>query len=349
MLLSPEELKKSAVLDPSIAEFFAANPSPPLDWNDDVAMKNALGALSAMTLQQLGPPEPNLIEEEKEVPMRDDFKSLVKIHRPKDGVHGGGPLIVLIFGGGWVSGDKDSMTPTARALVRLFKAVVVSISYRLAPEHKFPVGQQDAYDSVKWLGQHASEIHADPSKGFLVGGISAGGTNTAVSTLLSIEENMSPKITGQWLCVPVIMNEEHVPEKYKKHFLSRDHNKEAPILSDAALKALAKHTQWDPNSPLRFPILSKVPVEKLPPTFIQADGLDPLRDDALIYDEILKQGGVKTRCEFYPGAPHAHFAFMPGLEITNQALADIAVGFGWLLGTEVGAEEGLRAFAPPAY
>ncbi|KAF2766222.1 alpha/beta-hydrolase [Teratosphaeria nubilosa] len=301
-----------------------------------------------MTLQQLDSPEPTLIEEEKEIPMRDEFKNVVKIHRPKDGIQGGGPMIVLNFGGGWVSGDKDSMTPTARALVRLFKAVVISISYRLAHKHKFPVGQQEAYDSVKWLGQHASEIHADPSKGFIVGGISAGGTNSAVSTRLSIEENISPKITGQWLCVPAIMNEEHVPAKYKKHFLSHEHNKEAPILSDAALKALAKHTQWGSNSPLRFPILSKVPVKNLPPTFIQADGLDPIRDDALIYDEILKEAGVKTRCHFYPGAPHAHFAFMPGLEITNRALTDIAVGFGWLLGRELGAEEGLQAFAPPA-
>jgi acetyl esterase/lipase len=368
MLLSPEELKKSSELDPTIAEagpnstiqlliarltttvlqFFQTVVVPPLDWSDYQGVRNVISAVSAQTLAQIGPPEASLIEEERKIPMRDGFESTIKIHKPAKTPAGGSPLIVLIFGGGWISGSYQDMTPNARALVRLFGAVAVNISYRLAPEHKFPTQQYDAYDSIKWLGQHASEIGADPSKGFIVGGVSAGGTNTAAVTTMSIEENLQPPITGQWLCVPAIMNEEHVPEKYKKHFLSREHNKSAPVLDTPALDHLAKFTQSEPNSPLRFPILSKALLSKIPPTFIQADGLDPIRDDALIYDEVLKEGGVKTRVNFYPGAPHAHFGFMPGLEITMKALADVMTGFGWLLGKEITNEQALQGYAPAA-
>ncbi|KXL46650.1 hypothetical protein M433DRAFT_133943 [Acidomyces richmondensis BFW] len=116
-------------------------------------------------------------------------------------------------GGGWISGEKETMIPFSRALVRLFGAVVVCISYRLAPEYKFSTSQNDCWDSVQWVATHASELNADPTKGFLVGGISPGGTNAAVCTALLEEEELNPPITGQWLCVPSIMFEQHVPER----------------------------------------------------------------------------------------------------------------------------------------
>ena len=238
------------------------------------------------------------------------------------------------------------MTPYARAMVRLFGAVVVNIDYRLAPQHKFPTSHNDAWDSLKWLAAHASELGADPAKGFIVGGISAGGNLSAALSTLSIEEKLNPPLTGQWLCVPAIFNDgSDVPEKYQKYFLSRKHNENAPILDGAALRALKQHTEWDEESPLRCPHLSRVPLSKLPPTYFQSDGLDPLRDDALIYEEMLKEAGVKTKIDLYPGAPHGHFAFMPGLDISNKALADIVVGVGWLLGKQVFAEEALTAYA----
>jgi acetyl esterase/lipase len=279
--------------------------------------------------------------------VRDGFKNKGKVFRPTTPPAGGSPLIVFAFGGGFISGDPDSGTALARAWVRLFGAVVVCINYRLSPEYRFPIPMQDGIDNGKWLAEHAADLKADPSKGFIIGGISAGGTQTALMTLASISEPFAHPVTGQWLCVPSLMNDTVTPEKYKKYHQSLKHNHDAPILSKTSIDEIHKHLQSDQTSPLRFPVLNKdVPLSKLPPTFLQADGLDPLRDDALIYEEMLKEAGVKTRINFYPGCPHAHFALMPGLEVSNTATADVNTGIGWLLGKTISNQEGLQAMAP---
>ncbi|KAK4545793.1 hypothetical protein LTR36_002747 [Oleoguttula mirabilis] len=346
MLLEPDELKNASEIDPQILEFAENNPSPPMDWDNAAATAAGMAAMEAMLLAQIGPPESAITEHAQQIPMRDGFESTIKIHKPSSPPSAGSPLIVLILGGGWISGSKDQLTPFARAMVRLFGAVVVNISHRLAPQFKFPKGAEDAWDSVKWIAAHASELGADPALGFVVGGVSAGGNLTAVVTALSIEEKLNPPITGQWLCTPALMDEQHVPEKYKKYFLSREHNAHAPVLDRAALAALKKHVEWDDDSPLRFPVLSKAPLKDLPPTYFQADGMDPIRDDAMIYDEMLKEAGVKTKIDFYPGCPHGHMFFMPGIELSNRGLSDMFAGFGWLLGKEISGEEGLKAMAP---
>ena len=304
--------------------------------------------VSKQGLALIGPPEGPITEEYKDIPMRDGFQSSIKIHKPTQPQANGSPLIIFCFGGGFISGDNDAGTAFARAWVRLFGAVVVSISYRLAPEYKFPISQYDGIDSAKWLAEHASELGADPTKGFIVGGISAGGQLTAVITNASFTEGFKYPITGQWLCVPSVMDEVTVPEKYEKYFLAMKQNTDVPILPASALDALKVHVEWDEKSPLRYPILSEVPLSKLPPAYLQADGLDPLRDDALIYEEMLKEAGVKTRIDFYPGCPHAHFALMPGIEVSNKGVADIMVGMGWLLGKEVSPETGMKAMMPSA-
>ncbi|KAK3722235.1 hypothetical protein LTR37_002668 [Vermiconidia calcicola] len=349
MLLSAEELKKSSEIDPAIVEFAKNNPTEPLNWGDAGSVFTALEEFSKQGLAMIGEPESSVKEEFKDIPMRDGFQSTLKIHRPTEPPADGSPLIIFCFGGGFIAGDMHAGTTYARAFVRLFGAVVVNISYRLAPKYKFPVSWHDGIDSAKWLAEHASEVGADPSKGFVVGGISAGGNLSSVITNASIEEKFANPITGQWLCVPSLMDENSVPEKYKPYFLSMEHNVDAPVLPSSALHELKKHIESDDDSPLRHPVLNKaVPLSKLPPTYLQADGLDPIRDDALIYEEMLKEAGVKTKIDFYPGCPHAHFAFMPGIEVSNKATADIMVGMGWLLGRSVAPEDGLRAMGPAA-
>ncbi|KXT06747.1 hypothetical protein AC579_3981 [Pseudocercospora musae] len=106
---------------------------------------------------------------------------------------------------------------------------------------------------------------------------------------------------------------------------------------------LYQHTSWDSLSYLRYPILSKAPRSQQPPAYIQIDGMDPLRDEALIWNELLKEAGAKTRVELHPGCPHAHLGSMPGIEATTTATGDAMIGVGWLLGRSVTMQEGAAA------
>jgi acetyl esterase/lipase len=107
------------------------------------------------------------LETYHDIPMRDGFMSSLKIQRPSDSQPG--PLIVLCFGGGFVGGTNAQFEKTGRVLVNLFGATVVSISYRLGPEHRFPFGQHDTEDSMRWIAQNAEGdvIGSDPKKGFV--------------------------------------------------------------------------------------------------------------------------------------------------------------------------------------
>lgn len=341
MLLSVEELEASAKIDPSIEEFIKANPIPPLDWSDANAMFQGMAMLTQMQLAQIGPANPEIVTEEyKEIAMRDGYQSKLKILKPVRKPSGGSPLVVFAFGGGFIGGDCDQGTAAGRMFVKAFGAVVVLISYRLAPQHKFPTSHNDAWDSVKWIADNATgELSADPSKGFIMSGISAGGNIASSVVTNAISEPLSHPFTGQWLGVPIVLDDKHTPEKYKKYHLSLKHNTDTPILATKDIDYINEHTDPDLDSPWRFPILSKSALSKQPKAYIQADGLDPLRDDALIWDEILKDNGVETKIDFYPGCPHAHWGFFAGVDVSNKAILDLIVGIAWLLGEELGHQD----------
>lgn len=124
-------------------------------------------------LEALGPAAPHVEESFQSITMRDGFESQIKVHKPTS--KSGGPLIVLVFGGGFVVGDNQQLTPYGRGFARAFDAVVVTTSYRLAPEHKFPTAPHDTEDTLLWIAKNAESLGADPSKGFILGGVSAGG------------------------------------------------------------------------------------------------------------------------------------------------------------------------------
>ncbi|KAK4507461.1 hypothetical protein PRZ48_001196 [Zasmidium cellare] len=304
--------------------------------------------MSKGTLQMIGDAEPAITEEYKDIPMRDGYKSTIKIHRPTNPPASGSPVIVYYFGGGFIGGDMHQATAPARAWIRLFGATVIVPSYRLAPEHKFPISQNDAWDSFKWVDEHAHELGADPKLGFIVAGASAGGVCASAIATHAIENPLKNPITGQYLCVPSIMDKEGCPDKFKPYYLALEHNKDAPILSADSMRSITDHTGADPKSPWRHPVYSKAPLSKQPPAYFQVDGMDPLRDDGLIWDEMLKEAGVKTKIDFYPGCPHAHFGFFPGIGVTIKGVGDQMVGVGWLLGKEITAEQGLGGLMPQA-
>ena len=281
-----------------------------------------------------------------EIPMRDGSMSALKIHRPSKGANSG-PLVVLCFGGGFIGGSNDQLSRTSRALVKTLGATVVNISYRLAPEHKYPAAQYDARDSMEWIASNATSglLSADPAKGFIMGGVSAGGALTASLSRILQDEPLAYPLTGQWLSVPSIMDATCIPKGYEEYYISPEQQSDNAFFSRKTREALKAFTEWDSSSPLRYAVNSKTPLSGQPKTYFQVCGMDPLRDDALIYDEMLKLEGVKTKVDIYEGCPHGHFAGFPGLEITDRANIDTVVGVGWLLGKEVAREDARKVLS----
>jgi acetyl esterase/lipase len=275
--------------------------------------------------------------------MRDGAKSTLKICRPTHGPPG--PLVVLLFGGGFIAGDSDQLTEYARICAQLFGATAVNISYRVGPEHKFPYAQFDAWDSLDWIAEHANSPHlsADPSKGFLVGGVSAGASIAAALSRKFQDHRIGHNITGQWLAVPSLMYPAICPAAYRAHYISLEQVSTSLDLTREHREAMQRAVQWDNASELRFAVHSKSALRGQPRTYFQVDGADPLRDDGLVYDEMLKEAGVPTKVDLYPGCPHAHWSGMRGYEIGNRALIDSIVGLGWLLELEVSREVAANA------
>ncbi|KAL3486547.1 Alpha/Beta hydrolase protein [Aspergillus germanicus] len=272
--------------------------------------------------------------------MRDGFESEIRIIRPSTLPDDGSPLIVLIFSGGFLVGTNMQNVPFARAITSLYNATTISISYRLAPEYAFPTAANDVWDSVKWIAQHATLLGADPSKGFVIGGLSAGGNLTTVTAQRAVKEKLSPPLTGIWVSIPVVAaTSDGIPEKYRGDWVSRTQNINSPVLNPADVENCRIAYKPDLSSEDFSPFVHQDIVPRIPTAYIQVAGLDCLRDDGLIYERYLRDHGVKTRLDVYPGVPHCHHVFHPDLALSKKFRADIPIGIGWLLGRKVTDEE----------
>jgi len=273
--------------------------------------------------------------------MRDGYESEIRIHRPKTPPKdGGSPLIVLIFGGGFFMGNCLQMGNTARALTDLYSAIVVCISYRLAPEHPWPQAHHDGWDNLLWIAANASSLGADTAAGFVLGGSSAGGNIAAVLAQKSLKENLAAPLTGLWMDVSMVFAKpENCPQEYKHLYLSYTQNEDAPgLLTKQAIQYIKSASKADGFSPDFSPVNAETPHVGMPRTFIQAAGMDMYRDDAVIYWTMLRANGVEARLKVYPGVPHGHANLYPQLKASREAKVDTLEGFGWLIGREVGRE-----------
>jgi acetyl esterase len=232
------------------------------------------------------------------------------------------PLLVWYHGGGWVIGDIEGSDPTARRLATRAGCVVISVDYRLAPEHPAPAAAEDAYAAAAWAAEHAADIGADPQR-IAVGGDSAGGNLAAVVSLMARDRG-GPSLAHQLLVYPVTDCTMDTPSYAENtaYLLTPEMmgwfwNCYAPEGVDRA----------DPYiSPLRAPDVSG-----LPPAHIITAEHDPLRDEADAYAERLRAAGVPVRYECYAGQIHgffgaAHF-FPEGDRATTEAAEELTRAF----------------------
>lgn len=274
------------------------------------------------------------------IPMRDGHLSNIRVHKPTT-PSDTSALVVLAHGGGFTIGNNTDVSVYSRAVVALYNATVVSISYRLAPEYKFPTAPNDVWDSLEWLSppENVSFLGANISAGFVIGGISAGANLIAVTAQKWLQAKRLPPLTGIWLSIPYMLEYEIVPAKYRELWLSREQNASSLIVNGTDMKWIEGIYEPDYHSVDFSPFNAAEPHKGQPPVYLQVCGQDPVRDDGLVYERVLRDNGVETRLDVYPGVPHGHNVVFPTLKSSYKCNLDSVKGIGWLLKREE-VEEG---------
>lgn len=210
------------------------------------------------------------------------------------------PLLVYFHGGGWVLGSLATHDGVARALANGAGCVVVSVDYRLAPEHRYPAAAEDCYAATRWCADHAAELGAD-AKRVAVAGDSAGGNLAAVVALMARDRG-GPPLVFQLLTYPVTDATFETPSY-------RD-NADGYLLTAGDMRWFWGHYLGDAPqrggepyaSPLRAANLAG-----LPPALIITAEFDPLRDEGEAYGHALENAGVAAKISRYDGMIHGFF------------------------------------------
>ncbi|HPX38339.1 MAG TPA: alpha/beta hydrolase [Mycobacterium sp.] len=248
----------------------------------------------------------------------------VRVYWP-DGSDGDRPHPVTLFfhGGGFALGDLDTHDVTARQHAVGADSVVVSVDYRLAPEHPYPAAVEDVWAATCWVADNAERFGADGSR-LAVAGDSAGGTLSAVVAQMARDGARAgqdgPNVVFQLLWYPSVMWDTSLP--------SFAENAEAPVLDNAAIAAFTRwyagHLDLD-NPPAGLAPGRADDLSGLAPAYVAVAGHDPLRDDGAKYAELLAAAGVPVDLDFAHSLVHGYLGYAgvvpAATEATDRGLA----------------------------
>ncbi|EST39294.1 hypothetical protein N566_02715 [Streptomycetaceae bacterium MP113-05] len=300
--------------DPQLAPWAESPAAAPLDFSDPGAARAAMRAMA-----EAQPPEhpgPAVTFEDLRIPDPQGAPDVgVRVYRPDAGGEAL-PALLHFHWGGLVSGDLDTNHGVALRLAERVRAVVVSVDYRLAPEHPFPNGLEDGYAALRWTVERAGELGVDPER-VGVFGESAGGGLAAALTLLARDRG-EYRLRCQGLYFPGLDDRMDTP--------SARAFEDTPVLNRRAVRDGWGHYLGDAApgdaevsayaAPARARDLSD-----LPPAFLAVCEFDPLRDENLAYGRRLVEAGVPTELHHYPGTFHACTA-LPGTDVTARMIGD---------------------------
>ncbi|UYO37533.1 alpha/beta hydrolase [Rhodopseudomonas palustris] len=225
------------------------------------------------------------------------------------------PALVFFHGGGWVIGDLETHDVVCRGIAHDGELLVISVDYRLAPEHKFPAAVDDAIAATRWIADNAKTLGIDPEQ-LSVGGDSAGGNLSAV-VALHARDHGGPLLAGQVLIYPAT--------DFSMRHPSHSEPETSVLLTHSVIRWFRDHylggaqdaDDWR-ASPARAETLAG-----LPPAFVITAGADPLRDEGDEYARRLVDAGVPVVHRTYPGQFHGFFTMGKLLPQANVAVREI--------------------------
>jgi acetyl esterase len=233
------------------------------------------------------------------------------------------PAVVYYHGGGWLLGDLEDAEDYCRSICHRVKAVVVSVEYRLAPQHRFPAAPEDCYAALTWVHANARTLGVDPAR-LAVAGLSAGG-NLAAAVALMARDRGGPAITHQVLIVPVT---NHQFDTASYHAFAEGYGLTRSTMIYFWHCYLARPE--DAGSPYAS-VLRAPDLQGLPPALVQTAEYDPLRDEGEAYAHRLHRAGIPVRLVRYLGMPHGFLRFAAVVDGARQAVTDAAEALGTAL------------------
>ncbi|WP_375504323.1 alpha/beta hydrolase [uncultured Jatrophihabitans sp.] len=265
----------------------------------------------------VGRTDPRVVARDDTATLPDGTVLPIRVYRPSSATAGDRlPVVVNFHGGGWVSGNMAQSEWWASSVAGEAGVVVVSIGYRLAPEHPFPSPPEDCYAATAWVAQHADALGVDPGR-LGVMGDSAGGNLAAVVSMMA-RDRSGPAIALQVLIYPSV--------DFVGDYPSEDENAHAPVLAKKDLDNVPNlyfhGTDLDRGDPYASPLRGKH--HDLPPAIIQTAQYDPLRDHGVVYAAALREAGVAVRYTNYVNAVHGYISLPGVVPAAKQALGEAA-------------------------
>ncbi|KAJ5347071.1 uncharacterized protein N7506_000324 [Penicillium brevicompactum] len=275
-------------------------------------------------------PQTGLDIDEFTIPARDGHSICIRSYKQTGGTDLA--LLAYLHGGGFVTGGLETDDALCRNLAAQVPLVVLNVEYRLAPENKFPVGFEDSFDVVRWVASHGSaQLPINLQQGFLLGGTSAGANFTAGISHLAVREGLYPPLTGLLFLAGSFCHPDARPAKYQDRILSVDEINNAPGLTRKSIDYFAGKYGAPPEDKRLSSLLFESHAGLAQRAAFFVCGWDPRRDEALLFEQLLKQEKIGTKLYVYPGLPHGFWTTCPDLEVSKSWRSDLVEGAQFLL------------------